>query len=98
MNLWALLGILNYTSHSDSKEELILFFYVCPDGAGGMLVIQVAPNSIEPGVPVVEGSGKSAESLTLQVNHFPEKITSSVSFFILIEIHFLGHKLNNFDL
>ncbi|KAF3698881.1 Protein FAM151A [Channa argus] len=36
------------------------------DGAGGMLVVHVAPDSVLPEVPVVEGSGKSSEPLTLQ--------------------------------
>ncbi|XP_042352876.1 protein FAM151A [Plectropomus leopardus] len=33
---------------------------------GGMLVVQVTSDSEQPGVPLVEGSGKSSEALTLQ--------------------------------
>ncbi|KAG8013846.1 hypothetical protein GBF38_016044, partial [Nibea albiflora] len=36
------------------------------DGAGGMLVVHVASDSNQRGVPVVEGSGKGSEALTLQ--------------------------------
>ncbi|KAE8291420.1 Protein FAM151A [Larimichthys crocea] len=36
------------------------------DGAGGMLLVHVASDSNQPGVPVVEGSGKGSEALTLQ--------------------------------
>nr|XP_020475251.1 protein FAM151A isoform X2 [Monopterus albus] len=36
------------------------------DGAGGMLVVQVASDSNQPGAPLVEGSGTSSEPLTLQ--------------------------------
>lgn len=39
---------------------------VCLDGAG-MLVVHVASDSNQPGVPVLESSGKSSEALTLQV-------------------------------
>uniref|UniRef100_A0A3P8SLV6 Protein FAM151A n=1 Tax=Amphiprion percula TaxID=161767 RepID=A0A3P8SLV6_AMPPE len=35
-------------------------------GAGGMLVIHVSSDSSRPGVPVVEGSGRSSELLSLQ--------------------------------
>ncbi|XP_027138386.1 protein FAM151A [Larimichthys crocea] len=37
------------------------------DGAGGMLLVHVASDSNQPGVPVVEGSGKGSEALTLQM-------------------------------
>ncbi|XP_051254929.1 protein FAM151A [Dicentrarchus labrax] len=36
------------------------------DRAAGMLVVRVASDSNQPGVPLVEGSGKSSEALTLQ--------------------------------
>ncbi|XP_067460966.1 protein FAM151A [Thunnus thynnus] len=36
------------------------------DGAGGMLVLRVGSDTDRPGVPLVEGSGKSSELLTLQ--------------------------------
>ncbi|XP_033975055.1 protein FAM151A [Trematomus bernacchii] len=35
-------------------------------GDGGMLVVQVVSDSNQPGVPLVEGSGKSSEALTLE--------------------------------
>ncbi|XP_070830869.1 protein FAM151A isoform X1 [Chaetodon trifascialis] len=36
------------------------------DGAAGMLVVRVASDISQPGVPLVEGSSKSSEALTLQ--------------------------------
>nr|XP_046264366.1 protein FAM151A [Scatophagus argus] len=36
------------------------------DGTGGMLVVRVASNSNRPGVPLVEGSEKSSEAITLE--------------------------------
>nr|XP_019966121.1 PREDICTED: protein FAM151A isoform X2 [Paralichthys olivaceus] len=36
------------------------------DGTGGMLVVQVSSDSSQLGVPLVESSGKSSETLTLQ--------------------------------
>ncbi|KAI3375358.1 hypothetical protein L3Q82_021851 [Scortum barcoo] len=67
------------TAHLVKKAQQRLFFLLrklkragpsasvqqC-DGAGGMLVVRVASDSNAPGVPVVEGSGKSSEALKLQ--------------------------------
>lgn len=50
-----------------SVNLLILIESVYPDFSGGMLVVRVGSDSKQPGVPLVEGSGKSTEALTLQV-------------------------------
>lgn len=52
---------------TDHLHGLVYNTCVCADGAGGMLLVHVASDSNQPGVPVVEGSGKGSEALTLQV-------------------------------
>lgn len=43
------------------------FHCVLADGSWGMLVIQVASDPKQPGLPLVEGFGRGSEAFTLQV-------------------------------
>ena len=52
-----------------------LFYWLCVYSGedGGMLIINVAFDSNQPGVPVVESSGRNSEPLTLQVDQQRKK-------------------------
>ncbi|KAM7378747.1 hypothetical protein PAMP_004346 [Pampus punctatissimus] len=50
----------------DIYEPTLSEFKEAANGAGGMLVVRVGSDADQPGVPLVEGSGKSSEILTLQ--------------------------------
>ncbi|XP_054452646.1 protein FAM151A [Anoplopoma fimbria] len=57
------------------------------DGDGGMLVVHVASDSNGPGVPLVEGSGKSSEAFTLQDILQLLGQRADVPFGVLLRIH-----------
>lgn len=60
-----------------------------PDGSGGMLVVRVASDPKQPGVPLVEGFGKSLEAFTLQVYCHSNQVTKKTLGFF--------HNLNSIE-